>query len=74
MRRVLLFALMLVACGGSSAPPASSACSSDGGFCADGGLICCEGSCTDISSDPSNCGGCGYSCSSGATCFGGTCG
>jgi sugar lactone lactonase YvrE len=40
------------------------------------GFVNCEGSCTETSSDPSNCGACGVSCatSRGEFCAAGTCG
>ena len=33
----------------------------------------CSGSCTQVGSDPANCGGCGKACAKGSACCGGTC-
>ncbi len=33
----------------------------------------CEGACSDVASDPRNCGVCGNSCGTGSTCFNGEC-
>jgi hypothetical protein len=72
-------------CGGSTSTGSSDAStdgtgsssggSSGGGSCnpgCGGGLVCCGGSCVNVSNDPHNCGGCGVACS-GATpyCRGG---
>lgn len=38
------------------------------------GQIDCAGVCTDVSSDPSNCGACGLACAPGASCDAGVCG
>jgi hypothetical protein len=37
------------------------------------GRDACEASCVDLSSDPSNCGSCGYRCETGLSCKDGTC-
>ncbi len=37
------------------------------------GIASCGGVCTDVSSDPNNCGGCSVFCISGATCVDGGC-
>lgn len=37
------------------------------------GDVCCGESCQDIINDPSNCGGCGVTCSGADTCIAGTC-
>ncbi|MEM1335091.1 MAG: hypothetical protein AAGG08_16700, partial [Actinomycetota bacterium] len=37
------------------------------------GLTLCESECTDTSSDPMNCGGCGVACGAGQVCRGGSC-
>jgi hypothetical protein len=34
---------------------------------------CCGDQCTDLSSDPNNCGNCGHACSNGEECVGGQC-
>src|SRR4051812_20666311 len=34
----------------------------------DQGQVACSGACTDILSDPANCGGCGVSAGAGGTC------
>jgi len=38
-----------------------------------GGLIECGGACVDLLSDSNNCGACGTSCGTGASCFDGQC-
>jgi stigma-specific protein Stig1 len=40
--------------------------------CPNGGALC-GGQCTDISSDPAHCGGCGIGCLGGGACCGGAC-
>ncbi len=35
--------------------------------------VCCNGGCADLLRDPSNCGSCGHTCPSGATCYDGEC-
>ncbi len=54
--------------GGSSG---ATTCSTDGDCAA--GQSCCGVSCTDTSSDPDNCGGCGNPCSPDVACSNGTC-
>src|SRR5579883_628037 len=44
-----------------------------GGGCS-GGLSKCGAVCTDVTSDPNNCGGCGMACPAGAGCTHGICG
>ena len=67
-------------CVGDQCVPTSCDQSPPGQECAanTGGLgICCQtffsASCADISSDPQNCGGCGWACASGETCVNGAC-
>jgi hypothetical protein len=36
--------------------------------------VLCGGTCTDLSADDANCGGCGLACPSGEACVAGTCG
>ena len=38
-----------------------------------GGGVCCASGCVNPSSDPQNCGACGYVCPGGASCLGGYC-
>ena len=38
------------------------------------GLVLCNGSCVNLSTDPSNCGTCGNSCTAGQSCSNGSCG
>ncbi|HKI31088.1 MAG TPA: PqqD family peptide modification chaperone [Gemmataceae bacterium] len=60
--------------------PAGTACGSGGQVCnAQGACGCpprkteCNGTCTDLSSDPLNCGTCGTVCPTGQTCVVGAC-
>ncbi len=60
--------------GGSSSGAASVSGTSSGGssgLCV--GLTDCSGTCTDIQTDPSNCGGCGTLCLAGESCTAGAC-
>jgi hypothetical protein len=41
--------------------------------CAHGEQVCPPGVCTDVDTDPANCGGCGNACANGAPCVNGTC-
>lgn len=41
--------------------------------CCNSGLVLCNGTCIDSHTDAANCGQCGMSCPSGATCVGGQC-
>jgi hypothetical protein len=45
----------------------------DPGTCSGGGTVCGE-ACVDVYTDPSNCGGCGFSCSGGQQCVDKACG
>ena len=36
-----------------------------------GGQLCCDGVCTEVNLDPSNCGSCGHQCGPGEICLGG---
>src|SRR5579884_2970045 len=55
----------------NDAPPSDTP-PSDGPGCTAPRLMC--GSvCTDISSDPANCGSCGHACAGGQNCNGGSC-
>src|SRR5207249_695514 len=57
---------------GNCASPVDMAMSLDQGQTCPGGMTLCNGSvgpsCTDLSKDPANCGGCGYTCAGGAQC------
>jgi hypothetical protein len=45
-----------------------------GGFCTcDGALLYCGSLCTDLNSDPANCGECGNACQAGFACTAGAC-
>ncbi len=46
------------------------ACVQDAGYFP---YTCCGEACVDLTSDPSNCGGCGLACPSGGVCFRSTC-
>jgi hypothetical protein len=48
-----------------------AACNAEFGICTRG-TICCSGACTDINTDPGNCGGCGRTCR-GGRCLNGGC-
>jgi hypothetical protein len=37
------------------------------------GKACCNGTCTNLGSDPANCGACGNVCAAGTSCVNGTC-
>ncbi|MHB8418766.1 MAG: hypothetical protein ACYDCL_11865 [Myxococcales bacterium] len=53
-----------------------ASCADGGAFCqlGNGGLgACCAGACADIFNSPSNCGGCGVTCSTGRLCVHGSC-
>src|SRR3954469_5969320 len=60
------------ACGGNT----SRLCGSCGAYvCCATGAACCNGTCTDMSSDPNNCGACGNVCpASTPACIQGRCG
>ena len=73
---------LAVACGGSggSSGPGFDAGSGAGDGGDDGSQgtcatprMACGGGCVDTTSDPANCGACGASCGSGASCCGGSC-
>jgi hypothetical protein len=58
------------ACNGNT----SRLCGSCGAYaCCAAGAACCNGTCTDLNSDASNCGACGYVCAAGRVCANGTC-
>lgn len=38
-----------------------------------GARQCCDGRCTDLTTDAANCGACGNQCDAGKACFGGAC-
>ena len=58
------------ACNGNT----SRLCGSCGAYvCCPAGAVCCNGTCTDLNSDPHNCGACGYVCPAGI-CANGSCG
>ena len=59
------------ACNGNT----SRLCGGCGSFvCCPTGAVCCNGICTDVNSDPQNCGACGYVCpASTPNCIQGTC-
>jgi hypothetical protein len=57
--------------GTSAGSSTATSSGSDAGGCIDGETLCSLG-CTDTTSDPANCGGCGASCSSG-NCMNGIC-
>lgn len=48
------------------------ACPAEGSPCS-GSESCCESGCTDLMTDPMNCGMCGLACTPGETCSGGMC-
>ena len=53
---------------GTYPPEERHACAPDESY-----FLCCEGSCTDVLSDPLNCGDCGLTCAEGQECAGGYC-
>lgn len=58
------------ACNGNT----SRLCGSCGAYtCCPNSATCCNGTCTDLNSDPVNCGACGNVCASAQTCSGGVC-
>jgi hypothetical protein len=60
------------ACPGGTCP-VHETCVSGACQCISGWVPCDGGVCTEIQSDPANCGACGVACPSGASCLGGTC-
>lgn len=56
----------------SGVPCTSGACSTGGGTCPTGQVLC-NGTCTNTTSDPNNCGACGQVCPSGDVCTSGIC-
>jgi hypothetical protein len=55
-------------------PDASSACvDSSCPLTCDAGYLLCGGACVNLTTDRSNCGGCGAVCTGTATCQGGVC-
>ena len=54
----------------STCPAGKSSC---GDYCCHPSQECCGDVCTDIRSDPSNCGACGASCAAGLSCVDGAC-
>ena len=61
-------------CAGSPCPLPilGSLCNPDAGGLSDS-FVCCASGCTDITSDPQNCGACSHQCDGGQTCQVGTC-
>ena len=58
------------ACNGNT----SRLCGSCGNVvCCPTGATCCNGTCTNVNSDPNNCGACGYVCPTNNVCANGTC-
>jgi len=55
--------------GGLCKAPASC----NGGPVCTGSEQCCQSGCTNIDTDPANCGGCSQPCAAGDTCLGGVC-
>src|SRR5208283_5137085 len=53
--------------GGNCTPPASC----DGGPVCTGVKQCCASGCSNVNTDPANCGSCGNACAPGDTCQGG---
>ena len=58
------------ACNGNT----SRLCGSCGAYaCCPTSATCCNGICTDLNSDPANCGACGYVCPADNVCLNGSC-
>jgi len=53
----------VVACGSDSSTPETNACAGTP----------CGAACVDVTTDPSNCGACGFVCGAGMSCLGGAC-
>ena len=80
---MLLWAVCATACADNEVAAVEKLCESpcvDGATCVQGTCICASGSppcstgCVDISTDPSNCGGCDNACGAGESCVAGQCG
>ncbi len=78
---VALGGAALAACGSSSSPTqqpsgqggSTADAAADGPVTCQGSETACQGTCTDTSTDPSNCGTCGKTCGAGEICAAGAC-
>ncbi|MFL5321649.1 MAG: DVUA0089 family protein [Myxococcaceae bacterium] len=73
MKRISLLAVaaLVLACGGGSNNNTNTG--TDGGGNCPTGRTSCNGVCVDTSSDPTNCGTCGFGCGQGTVCYSGLC-